>query len=81
MDVVLWGFTVELTTLVCALVLFISGAMNGVLLFRLKTLKKEPQPTYDASKLLRALMQGGAVLKVDVIEPGSFFIRSPREGA
>jgi hypothetical protein len=45
---------------------------------KIESFKKEPAPTYDAQKLLAELSRGSALLKIEVLDQGDFFIRSPR---
>lgn len=56
--------------------------VGNLLQFRhAKKLRKVPQPTYEASELFRRLMAGGAMIKVTVLDPGAFFMRSPKDVA
>jgi hypothetical protein len=58
--------------------LLVSLSFNAFLFFRLKHSKKQPAPTLDAQTLLHDLMQGGAVLRITVLNPEGLFLRSPK---
>jgi hypothetical protein len=70
----------SLTELIALPILTLSISANiGLFLAR-----RRPTPQradYTASELLKRLLQGGAVMEVKLIEPGSFFLRSPRDSA
>lgn len=59
-------------------ILFISLNANAYLFFKLKQAIKTPQPTLEAQKLLASIAAGDAVLRITVIDPADFFLKSPR---
>lgn len=64
------------------IILAVSACLNVFLIFLIAFFKlhKKPKKTMstDAQDLLRALMNSNAVLKIDVLDPGDFFLRSPK---
>lgn len=57
----------------------VAAILVAYLFFRLKSLKKKPELTKDATKLLSELMRSGAVVVTQVIDPGQLFMYSPRD--
>jgi len=45
---------------------------------QLAAAEKAPAPTHDAKRVLAALASSSAIVRIDVLDPGDFFIRSPR---
>lgn len=58
--------------------LLLSLGCNGYLLLRKTKHPKNPL-AIDAQQLLHDLTRGSATLKIEVLNPGDFFLRSPRE--
>lgn len=59
-------------------ILLISLNINGYLFVKLKRVTKTPVPTLEAQHLLAAIASGDAVLRITVIDPADFFLKSPR---
>ena len=58
--------------------LVISVLLNALLAYKLK--KSPPKATehaLDAKQLLSDLLNGGAMVKVEVVDPTNIFLRSP----
>lgn len=68
-----------MTTLLLAVCLSISIAANAYQAYRAKTNKKKPALDLTAQDLLRDLMRGGAVVRLEVIDQSQLFLRSPRD--
>jgi hypothetical protein len=64
---------------VIASALIVSLAANAFLAVKLRASKTEPKYTYDAQALLRDLLQGQALLRIERIAPEQVFLRSPRD--
>lgn len=67
----------QITSIVLANVLLASLILN---IYLYKQIKKPPKeaPTLEATQLLHDLTAGGAMVKVTVIDPSAFLLRSPR---
>ena len=59
-------------------VLFVSNLSFGVLLFRERRKAKKRRPDISAQEMLFDMMNGGTVLKIQVIDPSNLIMRSPR---
>lgn len=59
-------------------VLFVSNLSLGVLLFRERRKAKKRRPDISAQEMLFDMMNGGTVLKIQVIDPSNLIMRSPR---
>ena len=44
-----------------------------------KLLSKKPEATYDAKALMADLCTGPGLLKIEYVDRGDFFLRSPRD--
>jgi len=62
-----------------AVLLCISGGLNGVLVFRLRKARRTPKYDLSAQDLLHDLTRRGvSILRVEVIDPAGLMLRSPR---
>jgi hypothetical protein len=59
--------------------LIFSLAANAVLVVKLRTDKAKPKPSYEASALLRDILGGQALVRIERIAPENVFLRSPRD--
>jgi hypothetical protein len=64
---------------VTSCLLIASLGANALLGIKLKTRKAPSEMTYDASQLLRDLLAGKALVKVERIAPEGLFIMAPRD--
>ncbi len=63
-----------------AFAILVSVSVHLATLFYIRNLKRSRRKlTMDASELLRQLMGSGAVMKITLIDPGSFMMLSPRD--
>jgi hypothetical protein len=69
---------VSVLFLVILVLLVISLNANGYLFFKLRRAVKAPQLTEDAQAVVAALASGRAILNIKVLDPGDFFLKSPR---
>ena len=59
-------------------ILILSTFLNIFLYYKLKKPKPQARLDADAKALLRSLMNSGAMLNIRVLDPGDFFLKSPR---
>lgn len=62
-----------------ASILVISILLNIYLLYKLKTKATKQPMTNDARELLRHLFSSNAMMHIRVLDPGDFFLKSPRD--
>jgi len=64
------------------IILAVSACLNVFLIFLIIFFKIHKKPkktvTVEAQDLLRNLMNSKAVLKIDILDPSDFFLRSPK---
>lgn len=69
----------DLSKVIIGSALIVSLAANILLALKLRSSKRETKYTYDAQALLRDLLAGQALLKLERIAPEQVFLRSPRD--
>lgn len=68
------------TVLLClTAILALSNAFLLIAYFKIKKTKVEQSITKDANQLLKDLMSGGAVAVVQVVDPKSMYMWSPKD--
>jgi hypothetical protein len=63
-----------------ALLLIVSIGLNAWLYKLSRAKAKAPQPTVEASDMLRDILNGGATVQIKVLDSANLMMRSPRSG-
>lgn len=73
-----WNYKVTYLVFFLALSLILSLCGNAHLFLKLRQSIKAPAPTLEAKEVLASLASGQSILRIQVLDPESLMMRSPR---